>query len=143
MKHAINFGWQFVNDYKEEYLNKLPNSSQTIDIPHCVKEVPYNYFDEHDYQIVSTYEKLFDIEENIQNKIVQLVFDGYMLKARIYLNGHDLGEHISGWVQVKLDVTEYVKQKGNRLIVVLDSREDKLIPPFGYAVDYLTYSGII
>lgn len=142
MKHAINFGWQFVNDYKEEYLNKLHNSSQTIDIPHCAKEVPYNYFDERDYQIISTYEKLFDIEENIQNKIVQLVFDGFMLKARIYLNGHDLGEHISGWVQVKLDVTEYVKQKGNRLVVVLDSREDKLIPPFGYAVDYLTFSGI-
>ena len=142
MKHAINFGWQFMDDYKEEYLNKLPNSSQTIDIPHCAKEMPYNYFNEQDYQVISTYQKLFDIEENISNKKVVLVFDGFMLKARIYLNGHDLGEHISGWVQVKLDVTEYVKQKDNRLVVVLDSREDKLIPPFGYAVDYLTFSGI-
>ena len=142
MKHAINFGWQFMDDYKEEYLNKLPNSSQAIDIPHCAKEVPYNYFNEEDYQFISTYEKLFDIEENIDNKIVNLVFDGFMLKARIYLNGNDLGQHISGWVQVKLDVTKYVKQKGNRLVVVLDSREDKLIPPFGYAVDYLTFSGI-
>ena len=142
MKHGINYGWQFVPDYKEEYLNKLPNSSQTIDIPHCAKEVPYNYFNELDYQFVSTYEKLFDIEETIDGKTVLLVFNGYMLKARIYLNGNDLGEHISGWVQVKLDVTKYVKQKGNRLVVVLDSREDKLIPPFGYAVDYLTYSGI-
>ena len=142
MKHAINFGWQFMDDYKEEYLNKLPNSSQTIDIPHCAKEVPYNYFNEQDYQFISTYQKLFDIEENISNKKIILVFDGFMLKARIYLNGKDLGEHISGWVQVKLDVTDIVKQKGNRLVVVLDSREDKLIPPFGYAVDYLTFSGI-
>ena len=142
MKHAINFGWQFMDDYKEEYLNKLPNSSQTIDIPHCAKEVPYNYFNEEDYQFVSTYEKLFDIEENIDKKSVLLVFDGFMLKARIYINGNDLGEYISGWVQVKLDVTKYVKQKGNRLVVVLDSREDRLIPPFGYAVDYLTFSGI-
>ena len=142
MKHAINFGWQFMDDYKEEYLNKLPNSSQTIDIPHCAKEVPYNYFNEQDYQFISTYQKLFDIEENISNKKIILVFDGFMLKARIYLNGQDLGEHISGWVQVKLDVTDIVKQKGNRLVVVLDSREDKLIPPFGYAVDYLTFSGI-
>ena len=142
MKHGINYGWQFVADYKEEYLNKLPNSSQTIDIPHCAKEVPYNYFNEEDYQFVSTYEKLFDIEENIDKKSVLLVFDGFMLKARIYLNGNDLGEYISGWVQVKLDVTKYVKQKGNRLVVVLDSREDTLIPPFGYAVDYLTFSGI-
>ena len=142
MKHAINFGWQFMDDYKEEYLNKLPNSSQTIDIPHCAKEVPYNYFNEQDYQFISTYQKLFDIEENISDKKIILVFDGFMLKARIYLNGKDLGEHISGWVQVKLDVTDIVKQKGNRLVVVLDSREDKLIPPFGYAVDYLTFSGI-
>jgi len=142
MKQAINFNWQFVDDYKDEYLNNLPNSSQIINIPHCAKEVPYNYFDEKDYQLISTYQKTFDIEEDIKDKIVKLVFDGYMLKARIYLNGHDLGTHISGWVKVELDVSEYIKQKANKLIVVLDSNEDSLIPPFGYAVDYLTFSGI-
>lgn len=142
MKQAIDFDWQFVNDYKDEYLNKLPNSSEQINIPHCAKEIPYNYFNEKDYQFVSTYEKIFDIDEKIDNKIVKLIFDGFMLKAKIYLNGHDLGEHVSGWVKVELDITEYAKQKGNRLLVVLDSREDPEIPPFGYAVDYLTFSGI-
>ena len=142
MKQALNFNWQFLPDYKEEYLNKLPNSSQIINIPHCVKEVPYNYFNEKDYQLISTYQKDFDVDEDLKNKIVNLVFDGYMLKARIYLNGNDLGEHLSGWVKVKLDVTPYIKQKGNRLLVILDSREDPEIPPFGYAVDYLTFSGI-
>ena len=142
MKQAINFDWQFVSDYKDEYLNKLPNSSVRINIPHCAKEVPYNYFNEKDYQFISTYEKVFDIEENIDNKVVKLIFDGYMLKARIYLNGQDLGEHLSGWIKVELDVSDVVKQKGNRLVVVLDSREDDQIPPFGYAVDYLTFSGI-
>ena len=142
MKQALNFNWQFVPDYKEEYLNKLPNSSETINIPHSVKEVPYNYFNEKDYQIISTYEKCFDVEENIKDRSVKLVFDGYMLKAKIYLNGHDLGTHISGYVKVELDVSEYIKQKDNRLLVILDSSEDKLIPPFGYAVDYLSFSGI-
>ena len=142
MKQALNFNWQFIADYKDEYLNKLPNSSETINIPHAVKEVPYNYFNEKDYQIISTYEKVFDIDEDIHNKVIKLVFDGFMLKARIYLNGHDLGIHISGYVKVDIDITEYAKQKGNRLLVILDSREDPLIPPFGYAVDYLTFSGI-
>ena len=142
MKQALNFAWEFIQDYKDEYLNKFPNSSQTINIPHCAREVPYNYFDENDYQIISTYQKHFDVDENIENKIIKLIFDGFMLKARIYLNGHDLGEHISGYVKVELDVTKFIKQKDNKLIVVLDSREDKLIPPFGYAVDYLTFSGI-
>ena len=68
MKQALNFNWQFVPDYKEEYINKFPNSSETINIPHSVKEVPYNYFDEKDYQIISTYEKHFDVEESIKDK---------------------------------------------------------------------------
>ena len=142
MKQALNFDWLFVADYKDEYLNKLPNSSESINIPHSMKNVPYNYFNEKDYQFVSTYQKTFDVEEDINNKIIKLVFDGFMLKARIYLNGQDLGEHISGWIKVEIDVSKYIKQKDNKLVVVLDSREDKDIPPFGYAVDYLTFSGI-
>lgn len=142
MKQALNFSWQFIPDYKDEYLNNLPNSAETINIPHCAKEVPYNYFDERDYQFVSTYQKVFDVEEDIKDKVVKLVFDGYMLKAKIYLNGKNLGEHISGYVKVETDVSDCIKQKGNKLLVILDSREDKLIPPFGYAVDYLTFSGI-
>lgn len=142
MKQALNFQWQFVPDYKDEYLNKLPNSVATINIPHSAKEVPYNYFNEKDYQFVSTYQKVFDVNEDIKDKTAILVFDGFMLKARIYLNNHDLGQHISGWVKVKIDVTQYIKQKDNRLLVILDSNEDPEIPPFGYAVDYLTFSGI-
>ena len=142
MKQALNFDWLFVADYKDEYLNKLPNSSENINIPHSMKNVPYNYFNEKDYQFVSTYQKTFDVEEDINNRIIKLVFDGFMLKARIYLNGQDLGEHISGWVKVEIDVTKYIQQKGNKLVVVLDSREDEDVPPFGYAVDYLTFSGI-
>ena len=46
MKQALNYSWKFIPDYKDEYLNKLPNSSQSINIPHCAKEIPYNYFDE-------------------------------------------------------------------------------------------------
>ena len=142
MKQAINFDWKFAGDYKEDYLNKLPDSSAQINIPHCAKEVPYNYFNEKDYQIVSTYEKYFDIDEDITNKVIKIIFDGFMLKAKIYLNNQYLGEYVSGYVKVEIDITEYAKQKGNRLVVVLDSKEDPLIPPFGYAVDYLTFSGI-
>ena len=142
MKQSLNFNWKFIPDYKDEYINELPSRSEIVNIPHCAKEVPYNYFNEKDYQIVSTYEKVFDVEENINNKVIKLKFDGFMLKARVYLNGKDLGEHVSGYVPVLIDVTDCIKQKNNKLVVVLDSKEDPLIPPFGYAVDYLTFSGI-
>ena len=142
MKQALNFNWKFTPEFKEDYLKKSPDVFEIINIPHSVKEVPYNYFDEKDYQIVSTYEKVFDVEEDIKDKTIILNFDGFMLKAKIYLNGVDLGEHISGYVKVRIDASRCIKQKGNRLLVILDSREDEKIPPFGYAVDYLTFSGI-
>ena len=142
MKQVLNFGWSFVDHFKEEYLKVLPKEKKVIDIPHSPVEVPYNYFNELDYQGIFTYEKIFDVNEKIENKIFILHFAGYMLKAHIYLNDNDLGEHASGYVPVEIDVSDLIKQKNNRLLVILDSHEDENYPPFGYAVDYLTFAGI-
>ena len=46
MKQPLNFGWSFIDDYKDEYLDKLPDNKKTIDIPHNAVNVPYNYFNE-------------------------------------------------------------------------------------------------
>ena len=142
MKQSLNFGWSFVDHFKEEYLKSLPKEKIEVDIPHNPVNVPYNYFNELDYQKVFTYEKVFDVEDDIENKVFILRFAGYMLLAKIYLNDEYLGEHASGYVPVELDVTKYLKKKGNRLVVILDSHENENYPPFGYAVDYLTFAGI-
>ena len=142
MKQPLNFGWSFIDDYKEEYLEKLPESKTTIDIPHSAIKVPYNYFNELDYQHLFTYEKVFDLEEQLHNRIHILHFAGLMVKAHIYLNGIDLGIHYSGYVPIDIDVTSAIKQKNNRLLVIVDGSEDENCPPFGYAVDYLTFAGI-
>ena len=142
MKQSLNFGWSFVDHFKEEYLKSLPNEKIEVDIPHNPVNVPYNYFNELDYQKVFTYEKVFDVEDDIENRVFILRFSGYMLLAKIYLNDEYLGEHASGYVPVELDVTKYLKKKGNRLVVILDSHENENYPPFGYAVDYLTFAGI-
>ena len=59
MKQALNFGWSFVDHFKEEYLKSLPKYKVSVDIPHSPKQVPYNYFNERDYQNIYTYEKIF------------------------------------------------------------------------------------
>ena len=141
MKQPLNFGWSFVDDYKEEYLERLPNNKQEIDIPHSAIKVPYNYFNELDYQHLFTYEKLFDIEDEL-DKVFILHFAGLMVKAHVYLNGNDLGEHYSTYLPIDIDVSGLLKKKDNRLLVIVDGKEDENCPPFGYAVDYLTFAGI-
>ena len=142
MKQSINFNWKFILDFKDAYLNKMPSESVNVDLPHNAVEVPYNYFDEKSYQIISTYEKCFDVDNYQKGRHYFIRFEAFMFKARIYFNDIDLGEHVSGYIPVELDVTDIIKEKNNRLLVVLDSREDINYPPFGFALDYITFSGI-
>lgn len=142
MIQPLNYNWKFVDSFKEEYIEHFPENSKTIDIPHTVKIMPLNNFNEKDYQMVSTYKLNFDIDSPIDGQAVLLRFEGVMAKAHIYLNGQDLGEHVSTYLPFVVDISNYATQKDNNLIVVVDSNEDPNIPPFGYVIDYLTFGGI-
>lgn len=143
MKQSLNFSWSFIKGFKDEYLNKLDKVEATeVNVPHNPVEIPYNYFSEQNYQGLFTYEKFFDVENYNKNKVYILHFEGFMFLADIYLNGEKLGQFYSGYLPVDIDITKYVKKSNNRLVMVLDSRENKDYPPFGFAIDYLTFSGI-
>lgn len=142
MIEKINNNWLFIPNFKKEYINKVPNDVIEIALPHTVKEVNYSYFNEQKYQFISTYFKNIKIQNFLSETHYFLKFDAFMLKAKIYLNGSLLGDFISGYLPVQVEITKFLKNGDNLLVVVLDSREDKLIPPFGFVVDYLTYGGI-
>ena len=142
MRIKINNGWNYINSFKKDFLKTFPKDSKLVDLPQTVKELPFNNFDENEYQFISTYRKIINIEEINKDKRYFINFEGFMLKADIYLNGNLLGTYISGYLPVKIEVTKFVKTGNNELLVVLDSREDKDIPPFGFVVDYLSFGGI-
>lgn len=139
MKQHLNFSWEYVPEFKTEYLYSFPNTSTLVDIPHITHKIPTNYFDESIFFHKVIYRKLFQYDQ--KDKTVILNFDGFMVEADIYLNGINLGHYVSGYRKVSIDISEHIK-KENELIVVLDSSENKDVPPFGYAVDYLTFGGI-
>ena len=143
MKQALNFDWGFLPYFKDEFINKINvEEIERVNIPHNPVEVPYNYFSEEDYQKIFTYEKFFNVEKYDPSLVYILKFDGFMLKAKIYLNDEYLGEFVSGYIPIKIDVSKYIKKDNNRLLVILDSKEDSNYPPFGFAIDYLTFAGL-
>ena len=143
MKQSLNFSWSFIKGFEEAYLTQLDKSkATTINVPHNPVEIPYNYFSEENYQGLFTYEKLFDVENYDEKRIYILHFEGFMFLADIYLNGEKLGQFYSGYLPVDIDITKFVKKSNNRLVMVIDSRENKDYPPFGFAIDYLTFAGI-
>lgn len=140
MRKQLNYNWEFIPQFEESYLSTFPKEAIIVNIPHNVEDLPYNYFNEKIYQKISTYRKEFTLE-NYKNQIVILRFEAFMVKAKIYLNKEYLGEYVSSYSPVEIDISKYAKEE-NELIVVLDSHENDEVPPFGYAVDYLTFGGI-
>ena len=132
----LNNDWRFAFDF---------NSQDTVDvrIPHTVKETPFNYFSEEEYQTVSRYERSIFASNDWQGDKVFLTFDGVAHYAEVFLNGEKIGEHYSGYTAFTLDITDRLNYgEDNFLMVKVDSRESLNIPPFGKVIDYMTYGGI-
>ena len=139
----LNFDWKYSPDFKEEYLKPDYDYSsfETVQIPHTNKELPFNYFDERDYQFVSCYKKTFTLEPK-EGKRYLLHFEGAANYSKVYLNGKFIGEHKGGYTPFTFDITDTAVKGENLITVELDSTERPEIPPFGRVVDYLCYGGI-
>ena len=136
----FNNDWLFAAERLTKTLQRI--NSKSITLPHTNKIFPHHNFDNLDYQFVSTYRKRFDCPPHNKSQLVTLEFDGVMLACTIYLNGTMIGEHLGGYMSFFVDITNELVEGENILIVYVDSRERKDIPPYGHLVDFLTFGGI-
>lgn len=144
-KISICNGWKFTPEYSDALLVADYDESmmEEVRIPHTVKETPLHYFDEEIYQMVSGYRYHLKADSVWQEKRIFVTFDGAAHEATVFLNGHRLGVHSSGYTAFTFELTKYLNfEKDNVLAVRLDSRETLNVPPFGHVVDYMTFGGI-
>ena len=51
-------------------------NGENVTIPHTCKETPFHYFDESEYQMISTYQREIDVPNEWNEKNVLLTFEG-------------------------------------------------------------------
>lgn len=140
----LNFEWKF-GIYQESHLKgyKL-DTLKSVDIPHNAVDIPYNNFDETMTHGLFSYYKKFPLkEEDHRNKIFHLIFEGVAHRAVIYINQIEVYEHLGGYTPFQIDITnQLIFGIDNHILVVVDTEENPIIPPFGGVVDYLGYGGI-
>ena len=141
----INNGWFFSEEFAQEMI--LPeydeSNMELVRIPHTCKEIPFHYFDEHIYQMVSGYRKKMEVPVMWKGKVVLLTMDGVAHDCEVFLNGQKVGEHHTGYTAFTMDISDALCYgEENILTVKVDSRETLNTPPFGHVVDYMTYGGI-
>lgn len=141
----LNDDWKFTEQYNDELLKAEYDVKDMADVrlPHTCKELPYHYFDEHEYQMVSGYRRVLHADDSWKGKTVLLTIDGAAHDSVVFLNGVKIGEHHCGYTAFTMDISSGLEYgKDNVLVVKVDSNENLNIPPFGFVIDYMTYGGI-
>ena len=141
----LNFAWLFKpsHDPAENPVGSVESGYEQVDLPHTNKILPFSHFDEADYQFTSTYVKTFEAPNLEAGHRLFVRFAGVAVSCDASLNGVALGRHEGAYTPFEFDLTPHLISDGtNRLHVVVDSTEQKDVPPFGNVVDYLVYGGI-
>ncbi len=146
MRIDINDNWLWAPVFKEDMIRPAfdgEDKMEKVRIPHTVKITPLNYFDAHEYQMVSCYRKTFDVPAEWKDKKVFVTFDAVAHEAEVYINGVSVVKHSCGYTAFTAELTEHLKYGEKNVIAVkCDSRESLNVPPFGFVIDYMTYGGI-
>lgn len=138
MDIAFNNDWLFTENFDAGF-----DEAVSVRLPHTAKEIPYNYINCRDYQMVCGYRKIFTAPGDWQGKKLILRFDGAAHEATVFCNGERVGYHACGYTAFCVDITDLVQLGGENVIDVrLDTRESLNIPPFGFVIDYLCYGGL-
>ena len=133
--------WTFHEGFEENQIYELKSGSR-INLPHSAVELPYNYFDETEFQRSFCYQKSFEWQPEFENREVSLVFDGAMADSVVYLNGEKIASHRDGYTPFEVPLNSNLKRGVNLVSVKIDGTENPEFPPFGGQIDYLTYAGI-
>lgn len=141
----IDRNWKFGREFTEEMVRPDydDSSMKDVSIPHSVAEMPFHYFDESIYQTVSGYRRHFKAHKEWEGMTVLLTFAGVAHEAVVYVNGEYVMTHSCGYTAFTTDISTYLHYGQDNVITVrVDSRDELDQPPFGFAIDYMTYGGI-
>lgn len=148
-KQSFNNTWEFVKDIDTVFSNNLLTKNSQVKwekilLPHTANIEPIEKVAQQ-WQGICFYRKFFSIPVSSKGKHIAVQFDAAMQEADVYLNGEHIFRHWGGYLPFYIDVSDKVKFGAeNSLVIRLDNRDNKLIPPGKPLkdLDFNYYSGI-
>jgi beta-galactosidase len=121
-------------------------SSLPVTLPHTAVKLSWQGWDPKAWQRLWTYRRSFSspIKPGMKQRVV-LHFEGVMSAAKVSLNGHDLGEHLGGFLPFEFEITNLLRDQNDLVVTVNGGQVDA--PPTGgpngaAQLDYLLPAGI-
>ena len=117
-----------------------------LTLPHCVAKLSWENWNPAAWEDVWLYRKRFTLPKHLKGSRVFIHFDGVMVGATPIINGHELPQHLGGYLPFHYELTQWLQDPENTLDVIVDSRWSN-VPPEGAPIgakyiDYLEAGGI-
>ena len=94
----LNNHWLFKDSFSAcDVQNFCADAYEQVNLPHVVKELPYNCFGQTDCAMVSTYARKLELTEDQMQKRSILEFHGVMAQYQLYVNGQFVMHHKGGY----------------------------------------------
>ena len=153
---SLDGDWHFCPDVfhstvRSRWFDKVRTNRDNLPIPYdfdfdamgCIR-VPGVWNDQKReyalYEGPGVYFKEFDCQK-AKGRRVFLRIGAANYETRIWLNRKYLGRHLGGFTPFSTEITSYLKEEGNRLLVLVDNtRRGEQIPSAHY--DWFNYGGI-
>ncbi len=134
--------WEFTRNWTESFL-RGEGRFEKVRLPHNIEDLPLHYASPDQYESICGYRQLIFVAEESRGKRLFLQFDGAAHIAYVYVNGKLAAEHRTGYTAFRTEITDLIQYGAENMIAVkLDTTENPTTPPFGFVIDYLTYSGL-
>ena len=141
-KININSGWNYLeNDTKNfaEINNNL--GWVAINLPYSWNSQDATDNNPGYRRSASWYKKELLIPNIDSNKVYQLYFEGSNITTKVYVNGKEAGGHIGGYIGFTIDITEFINNGNNEVLVRVDNSYNIDIIP-SQKSDFFIYGGI-
>lgn len=86
------------------------------------------------------YRKKLYVDKEMASQPLYIYFEGANQRTEVFINGSKVGEHVGGYTFFCFDITSFVKEGINLLVVSVDNSHDINVPPL--SADFTFFGGL-
>ena len=141
-KTNIDSNWNYLeNETSNSTEAKKATNWVALNLPHSWNSQDATDNDPGYRRSASWYKKNLVITNIDANKLYKLYFEGSNITTKVYVNGKDVGEHIGGYIGFTLDITKFITEGSNEVLVRVDNSYNIEVIP-SQKSDFIIYGGI-
>ncbi|CAA9196534.1 glycoside hydrolase family 2 protein [Flavobacterium collinsii] len=141
-KTNLNENWLYLenNTSNPDQAKKADNWSK-LNLPHTWNAEDATDLNPGYRRDASWYQKKLNLAKIDPNQRYYLYFEGSNVTTKVYINDTEAGGHIGGYIGFTIDITPFIKEGNNEILVRVDNSYDIEIIP-SQKSDFFIYGGI-